>query len=159
MLAPRGRNPLPHLVLPLAVVALACLPNVAFAATTPYGGTFATGGKLEFKLKHRRSERKVRGWTWSQFPVTCDNKPTTTSGQYLFALRVDAREFKGRAVLRRDGDSGPVVGGARVVGTFSGGYRGAAGTFRVYGKTPEGAKHCESGRVDWTATEQVTPVR
>jgi hypothetical protein len=127
------------------------------AMKTDYSGTFATTGELSFALKKRRGERRVKEWSWSNFPVTCGADPRTTSGRYLFSLEVRHRRFSGRAVRRSQ--SGEVVGGAKVVGEFSRAYSVAEGTFRVYGETPEGSKDCESGKVGWTAQPKVAPPR
>jgi hypothetical protein len=58
-------------------------------------------------------------------------------------------------VLRAN--SGKIIGGAKVHGEFGPGYANASGAFRVYGRTPEGHRNCESGRSSWTATRDLTP--
>lgn len=141
------------------VVAIALAATaVAAAGSTGYSGTFETGGKLSFGLKKRDGKRYVTRWKWSDFPIECASEPQLTSGKYLFSLRVRQREFAGRAVLRSQ--SGQVIGGAKVRGEFGSGYATASGTFRVYGRTPEGYSECESGSTRWAATrDPVTPPR
>ena len=143
----------------IAVVLFAAalaLPGSATAGPIGYSGTFEAGGELSFGLKERDDRRYVTRWRWSDFPVSCRSGEQTTSGRYLFRLRVRHREFGGRAVLRTL--AGNVIGGAKVRGEFGPGYETASGTFRVYGRTPEGYRNCESGQAPWSATRDVTPV-
>lgn len=139
----------------VALMAALTLPGSAPAGTTGYSGAFEAGGKLSFGLSDH-DERYVTRWKWSDFPVTCATGERVTSGKYLFKLQVRRRKFGGRAVLRAA--SGSVIGGAKVRGEFGPGYETASGTFRVYGRTPEGYRDCESGKSPWTATRDLTPV-
>jgi hypothetical protein len=138
----------------LLAVAVLMAGAPAEAATTGYSGRFAQGGELSFNLKKERGERKVTRWRWTDFPVVCASGAETTEGHYTFWLEVKRREFAGRAVL--ESPSGRTIGGAKVEGRFRHGYQTAGGSFRVYGRTPEDHRHCDSGKVDWTAAEEVT---
>jgi hypothetical protein len=133
------------------VLLLASTPTQG--ATTGYTGTFATGGKLSFDLKRKGGKRLVKRWRWTDFPLTCDGTPQTTSSWYEFSLKARKRRFQGGAVLRRDGE---IIGGARVAGEFARGYVTATGTFRVWGRTPEKYENCESKKVGWTASKTLT---
>jgi hypothetical protein len=141
----------------VVLVAALVLPASAPAGVIGYSGTFEPGGKLSFGLKEVDGKRYVTRWKWWEFPVTCANGEQVTRGKYLFKLRVRHRKFVGRGVRRSP--SGRVIGGAKVRGEFGPGHETAAGSFRVYGRTPEEYRDCESGKLPWTATRDVTPVR
>jgi hypothetical protein len=141
----------------VALLTALVLPGTAPAGWTGYSGTFEAGGKLTFGLSQGQGKRYVTKWRWRDFPVKCADGEQATSDRYVFRMRVQRKGFGGRGVLRAP--SGTVIGGAKAQGEFGPGYESASGTFRVYGRTPEGHRQCESGKVPWTAARDGMPAR
>jgi hypothetical protein len=159
--ASAGDNSRGRAAIVTVLVAGLLVPAIAGAAsTTRFTGKFShVAGEVSFKLKRKHGERKVSLWTWVGFPVTCAEGATETGGFFERRdLKVEQREFAGRAVLRNR--HGTVIGKAKVNGEFAKGYKTASGLFRVTGVLPGGEyTECDSGLRQWTASEAITPAR
>lgn len=154
VLAPRGRNPLPHLAAPLAVVALAialALPAGAGAGTRSYKGDFTTGGVAKFEMRrNEQGVRKIVHWRWHNLPITCAQGERQHYGEFLKSrLPVTKGSFHGEGDYR-DPEYPTRTGSAVVQGSFPKNWRAANGTFQVSGDTSRW-DDCDTGVVQWTA--------
>jgi hypothetical protein len=144
-----------------ALVAALLVPVIAGAASsTRFEGKFSNvGGDVSFKLKRSHGKRTVANWRWTEFELTCEEGPTTTSSFFdRQDLRVQKRQFAGRAVIRDS--TGRVIGKAKVDGEFGKGWEQASGTFRVTGVLPgSDYTNCDSKLQAWTASEAIRPPR
>jgi hypothetical protein len=142
------------LVCLLLALALA-VPAQASARQREYDGTITPSAELGFKLKFKKGEKpKVKGFTFSDVPITCGGVPNTTFGKITGGLKVRKKRFGAQLV----NDAG--TSNLHVAGTVS--KSGSIGTIRVFGDgvplqdpptdPPVTGTDCETGVLDWTAS-------
>jgi hypothetical protein len=133
-------------ILGAVAMVVACLaPSAASAAS--YAGSFPDGGALSFKTVTRNGKIvRVKGFAWSDVPVTCKQGDFTYTSTLPYSLRVSSRLFSATAY-----DVGLVES---VSGRFTNKGRKANGTLRVYGTLGLGQTNCSTGKIAWSAVRR-----
>jgi hypothetical protein len=142
------------------LIAIAAVSAVALAAPgsagagqdkKKYVGGFEPTGDMSFVLKKANNGKKIFNFKWVGFPLDCRGTPETSSSKLLFAVEVENREFKTRAV-DDENDPGALL---KLKGELKG-MTLAEGTMSIEGKNVPvdggGRKKCDSGILDWTAS-------
>jgi hypothetical protein len=132
----------------VAVLALSfSIAAIAPAATRYFSGSVEEGGLMTFKLKTEDGHKFVKGFQWGKgVPATCDvGGDTTLNGASGATMRVRHGEFG------TTDDIGYAI--QKVAGEFKSRHK-AKGTLRVRGDFVE-HEGCDTGRLHWTATDQV----
>ena len=133
----------------VAVLALSLsIAAIAPAATRNFAGSVEEGGLMAFKLKTEDGHKVVKGFQWGKgVPATCEvGGETTLNGATGSAMRVRHGEFGATE------DIGYAI--QKVAGEFRTRHK-AKGTLRVRGDFVD-TENCDTGRLHWTATDQVT---
>jgi len=136
----------------VSAVALA-VPGSAGAGQekTKYLGSFEPTGDMSFVLKKANNGKKIFNFKWVGFPLDCRGTPETSSSRLLFAVEVENKEFKTRAVDNED-NPGALL---KLKGELQGRTL-ADGTMSIEGRNVPvdggGRKKCDSGTLDWSAS-------